>query len=104
MPEEQSKGATFLEKNIPEAPTTASIKQNFYTESYSGSFNPLDFVFKQNPIYIDTINSLLTECMWLSLFHLSSYSQHFAHRYQRSFQFKPKTKVNFMAKWREDKK
>lgn len=63
MPEEQSKGATFLEKNIPEAPTTASIKQNFYTESYSGSFNPLDFVFKQNPIYIDTINSLLTECM-----------------------------------------
>lgn len=65
MPEEQSKCATFLEKkNISEAPTTASIKQNFYVEflCYSGSFSPLDFVFKQNAVYIDTINSLLTEC------------------------------------------
>lgn len=51
---------------------------------------------------MDTINSLFMECMCVSLFHPSSCFQHPALGYQCSFHFKPKTKVNFMAKWRKD--
>lgn len=93
--------AMLPEKTIHKQPLLLSIKQNFYTGSYSDSFNPFDFVFKQNSVYMDTINSLLTECMQVSLFHPSSYSQHLKHRCQSSFQSKPRTQLNFKAKWRE---
>jgi len=85
-------------KSIPEAPTAASVRQDFYMEVTLALSNPLDLVFKQNPAYTDTINSLFMECMCVSLFHPSSCFQHPAFGYQCSFHFKPKTKVNFMAK------
>lgn len=43
--------AVLPEKTIHKQPLLSSIKQNFYTGSYSGSFNPLDFVFKQNSLH-----------------------------------------------------